>query len=851
MDLLGDIVRDGIKDGGKNIVTRCINRKKWEDIFVQAGIAVAGFENYQEDEQSEIRYILFSKENMVELANYLRRQDRFELKRNIEDWLEYHLCNSDLSMDNKENCKCHFMDIVMKDLREQFAALVDQSLAQETHNMVVQQGNVLQNNNEKLSQILSYLQEQSAKQKSIDYQSENIRQGRVGKRKVREKWILTRSNSWRYMKFEKEPFRAMIYTWKKEREEYPGWYVIPGKVRKELFYKTDCFLGNQLQEFSIEEKMSIIYEFVWRYETGMISYEMPFQKQVLDVWRQYQSVLDQKEAEAQYVVEWFFVGRALLREFREERKEDSWKEIWDVLQKRGMEIENGNLLLQLEKIKFLLSGFQLNKVRVLLSRIRVPKGCYDIRLNLAGIDVACGNLETVQGKILELLRELKTEISSAEGKKRVYLSSLYPVALHLYSFVIQGVAWKTKEYEKKQEKIHSILDEMEDYTDFFDFTDVKNIVKEALLEWQIKRHEQKETFELNRETKTIVGGATYCYEAYYLYRILDASSFPLMCNSVNLLREIEIPWLLVLFEYWSPIALSMMLRCSNSDIGEYVLTRNSLARVSEEVIERDIRYLIRCIMENLDEMEESIIEENCSICYNLQNNIPQILVRYMSRCPDDLQREILILMKKIMEHPIVLLDHRIDRFMYGIMGSISEKTKAEMLENLISMKIEEHKVMHGNFPSVDLFTLYFCKDMSKKYCQRTDRIIQAIPYLLSDCNDDRYTWQTKIRRLQVLDQVELLISEEKKQFIEKLWSRIHPETKLPDMDQWYVGIFLDYEDPESTSPAMSVKQYLLNRRLMLTKAKEEGMLLSGQEPDYFDEMNVFSAVLDIELLGFD
>lgn len=838
MDLLGDIVSDGIKDGGKGIVTRCMNQKHWESIFVQAGKTVAGFENYQGDEQGEIRRILFGKDNMLELAKYLRKQDSFGLKGNLENCLDSLFDRSDLSEDNKENCKCHFMDIVMKDLREQFAALIDRSLAQETHDMVAQQGNFLQKYDGKLSQILSFIQSQSVDSKVINYQSENTRQGSGGKRKIREKWVLSRSNSWRYMKFETEPFRAMVRTWKEEREEYPGWYVIPGNVRKELFYKTDCFLGNQLQEFSIDEKMSIVYEFVWRYETGMLSYDMSFQKQVLDVWRQYQSVFYQEESAAQYAEEWFFVGRALLREFREDRNEDSWNEIWGALQKRCTEIENGNLLLQLEKMKYLLSIFQLNKVRVLLSKIRVPKECYDIRLNFAGIDVACGNLDVVEGKLLELLRDLKTEISSAEGKNRVYLSSLYPVVLHLYSFVIQGVAWKTNEYEKNQEKIHSVLDEIGNYTDFFDFNEVKNIVKEALLEWQVKRHERKETFELNRETTTIVGGYTYCYEAYYLYRVLDAASFPLMCNSVNLLREIEIPWLLVLFEYWSPLALHLMLRCSNSDIGEYVLTRSCLARASKEMIERDICYLIHCIEDNLDEMEEQMIQGNYSVCYKLQNNIPLILVRYMSRCPSDLQRDILLLMKKIIEHPNVLLDHRMDRFMYGMMGSISEIIKAEMLGELISTKIVEHKVMHGNVPSVDLFTMYFRKDISKKYCQRTEKIIQAIQYLLSDCNDDRYTWQTKIRRLQVLDQVELLIPEEKKQFIEKLWSRIHPETKLPDMDQWYVSMYLDYEDPESTLPATSVKQYLLDRRLMLTKAKEEGVIISGQGPDYFDEMNV-------------
>ncbi len=838
MDLVTDFLEDGIKESGKNFITRRMDKKRWESIFIEAGNAVAEFENYRSDEQSEIRSIVFDRDNMLQLADWLWEKGSFELKKNLEDCLDSLLNQSGLLEENKENCKCHFMAIVMKDIREQFTFIAEQYRDQETHDMIQQHGRILQNQNNMLQQILSEVQLQTVGSKPIDYQSKNRRKGGAEISRKREKWVLSKSNLGDFVKFDQEEFKNMIHIWREERKEYPGWFIISGNVRKELYYKTRYFLANKLDAFSMEEQLLILFEFVWRYETGMFSYDKSFQKKVFHVWKKYQSILEDEECVCKELEEWFFIGRALLREFREDREEDQWNIVWKGLKNRCTDVENGKVLLQLEEIKYRLSIYHMNKVRILLSRINAPKECYDIRLNLAGMDVACGNLNVAEGKLKDLAADLKRDIDSSDMEAKVYVSSIYPVVLHLYAFVVQGIAWKKNEYEKKQEMIHGILDEIEDYADYFNFDHVKDLVQKNLLEWQVKRYEKKEPFELNRTTMTIVGGNTRCDEAYYLYRVLDAATFPLMCNSVNLLRDMEIPWLLALYENWSPIALNLMIRCSNADIGEYILTRGRLASCSKELIGRDIEYLRKCIEYNLDEFEDDLIDRNRSICYYLQNNIPKILVRYMSRCPVDLQYEILLLLKKIMERPNVALDGRIDQFIYGIMGSVSEKIKADMLEELIQTEIVEHKVMHGHFPSADLLSFYFKKDASIKYCQRTEKIIHAIQYLLSDKNDDIYMWRTKIKRLQMLDQMELLLPDEKKQFIEKMWSRINPETKLPDVDNWYICTFLGFEDPSSQLPAVSVKQSLLDRRLMLTLAKEEGVLISSWEPNYLDEMDV-------------
>ncbi|MDE6851450.1 MAG: hypothetical protein K2J67_03040, partial [Lachnospiraceae bacterium] len=392
MDFMTEFLGDEIKDSGRKYLTKWIDRKRWEAIFVEAGNAVAEFENYHSDEQSEIRSIVFGRDNMIKLADWLWEKGSLEFKKNLEDCLESLLNQSGLLEENIDNCKCHFMDVVMKDIKEQFAFVAEKYREQETYDMIQQNGRILQYQNIVLQEILSEVQSQTVGSKPINYQSKNRRKGGTEIRRYRERWVLSRSNHSDFMAFDQEQFRDMIHIWREERKEYPGWFIIPGNVRKELYYKTTYFFGNNLEIISVEEKLLALYEFVWRYETGMLSYDKPFQRQVFYVWKQYQSILEDDEYVAKGVKEWFFVGRALLREFREEREENEWKLVWKGLNDRCSDIENGRLLLQLEELKFQLSIYHMNKVRVLLSRIHVPKECYDIRLNLVGMEVMCGNL---------------------------------------------------------------------------------------------------------------------------------------------------------------------------------------------------------------------------------------------------------------------------------------------------------------------------------------------------------------------------------------------------------------------------------------------------------------------------
>ena len=865
IDNVGSLVTGGPKEVLWSLLKKSIDYKTWMGIFVEAGDIVATYENpgnsksdeflnSGEDEQGELRKTVFHEDNMKKLAKQMYEVNGFDFQSELERCLDSYINDSWLSDDNKVACKKHFIDIVINDIKEKYPDIMLYSNTQETKEMLSEIYSIIKPIGSLPAQnifrlynnsIDTYPEEKILKINQMDYQRHNNRKTNTDALNKKIKWKLSdfANGNPGILNGTKEQVLNTVNKWENERNSYPKWLIIPYGMRCSLYYNTPLHIGDFLNILNDEECMYVIYEFVWRYETGMFSYNIDTQEQVYSVWKQYYLLLDDNDKKCdakKYINEWFYVGMALLRNFKDNGNEDSWNYVWDILDKQANGVENGGIILYMDKMKYYLSVYNMYELRLLLQRFQrmtIPEKCYDIRLNYAGVEIACGNLENAKMLLYDLIRKLDI-IRNEDSENQVYIDSVYALALYFYSFVIQGIALgrgSKSSYEMYQEEINTILDKADMMSYCFDFNGIIDLVSKALLNWHVQIYEKKETFEINRNTVNIIENNNNCEEAYYLYRVLDLSSFPITCNHVNFLGNIEIPWILALYDCWPQIALNIMLRCSKPEIGKYIITRRKLVYKDTKSIKKEIRYLYKIIEYCLDEFEDIPVEQDTSVCDYVKNNISEILIRYMSRCPEDIQIEVLSVLKKIMEKQNVVMDNRMDYFIHMIIGLVSEKNKGMMFESLLQTDIVEHKVMLGHYPSVDLFTWYFRKDESKKYCKRTDEISGIIKFLLSDEEDDNYIWKTKIIRLNVLAEMDLLTQKEKELLTQKVWSRVNTETNLPDISTWYAWVFLNFES-DNKLPAISIKDYVLKKRLMLTLANENGINISMREDTYLDEM---------------
>lgn len=103
----------------------------------------------------------------------------------------------------------------------------------------------------------------------------------------------------------------------------------------------------------------------------------------------------------------------------------------------------------------------------------------------------------------------------------------------------------------------------------------------------------------------------------------------------------------------------------------------------QETITSQICFLRDVLLENREEMAELTSLYSGGVCRQLRSNLPEIMTRCMSRCPDEMQCEILTMLKCVMETPGLNLGQNMGQFIRGMMRQVSEKNKMKMLGGII------------------------------------------------------------------------------------------------------------------------------------------------------------------------
>lgn len=845
-----------MKEKAGSFIGKQIDYYTWEKIFIGGGQAVAEYEK-DGTEESDIRAVVFCKENMQTLAKEMWETDAFFFEETLTERIRSILDNRCMDKRNQKHCVNHFLQIVLGDIRKIKPEWMAYSLLMETR--------------ENTSEILDNQQRQFMQTRELekmlvgignrmqeigqDYQCGSSRQ-EVFSDKEREaadaeKWhlasMMNRDFS-RAPEAQKNTALEAINRWRQERESYPGWYVAPYEIYQKLWGKTkgyEYLIHEGL--LPLEETLVLCYEFVWRYEIGKLIYSSWLQQKVYEIWNQYrQSIAGGKRNQMK---EWIYIGTALLREYREDGRYDEWRAVFDALRLSQEEILYGKEILDVEEIKCAFSRFQIGKVRRLCGRCRLPKNAYPLRLQLIGMEAECGNTEEALKKARELKTDLTEEIKfdlaeenpTEDRKERIYFNSLLGALLHMESLLQQGLAVKNRNYENYQEQINEILNQAKQQKRYFDWDGLLANVESALLKWHTKKYEKIHPFELGIESHIICGSDNVCEESYYLYRVVDAMGIPLVCNCVNLLGRLERVWFEALQEMTPQLALYLMLRGSKKETIQLCYNRLRMMWLNQETVTFQIRFLRDVLLENREEMAEITNLFDGGVCRELRSNLPEIMIRCMSRCPDELQCEILFMTKTVMETPGLRLGQSMGYFIMGIMRQVSERNKAKMLGDLLETAIVEHQDVRGD--AMDLFDFYFTKEHLGQYAHLYHIKQETVENLLSDNRDSLYVWRTKIVRLLTIKKAGYLTAKQDQALTDKIWSRLN-ENNLPDLPGYYLWNFMKLNYGQSAVPMASVKTCYLSGGMMGLFGKEEGCEITMGSIRYLDELRAASQQLE-------
>ena len=461
---------------------------------------------------------------------------------------------------------------------------------------------------------------------------------------------------------------------------------------------------------------------------------------------------------------------------------------------------------------------------------------YEQRLQILGLQAELDELESVIPALQQLMQDIQdAEISN--GSNGLYFKTLRVSILQLYMLCVQGKWDYTQKFEIHLQEIHRIQENIDSNCALFDWEMWKDNVQHKLLRWHVRKHEQREAFPLNQEYRTIIQGTgNACEPAYHFYRLLDKLALPLKCGYVTLLGDLEQPWIEAVLEQMDYLGLFLLCRGCYSRTIETLVDRAWLCTLSPDVAGNMVAFLIHALSDNMEEMADQERPQAGGILTQIFSNVPELLIRFMSRCPDAQQEDALLLAKQLMESEELPVSFSMAELGVGIMENVSEAKKSQMLDVMLQTKIVEHKTMHGHGDGIDIFSYYFRKEdigpLQRKCIVRPE----TIAWLLEIPSEAGYEWRTKVLRLETLYRLQLLDEKQQQAYAALLWHYVSETTGLPEGKDLHLFAYEKLPCLDANIPVKSIKQWFLSRRLQDQFEDQQGCRSTMGKIPYLDEL---------------
>lgn len=800
-EIINEILNECLKPV-KNVANEIVDRKRLKNKLINIGNNLCKHE--QSEKELDLR-IVFSEDNMEELANGLQEISAGMYADYIDNKLKRLFERIDIESDRAEFYIISFKEMLCEDFcrdEKQNRGII--MLLHQLEETYRKEG---QKNCADLKKEINrlYLMISSYTKSSSDYNTvkEEISTEKPKNGEINNiYWNLSTSYKCETKQTNSERMELLISTWRAERKKYPGWYIVPSSYREKLkYYTRGEELLSEKSDISNEKRMDFLYELTWRKERAFISASDYYLRQALNVW---ESNTQPEEMEANE--HWCFVGIFLLKQYREKMDWANWKSVYDIMNTKPL---NNKIKEELfvEKIYAELFKMNLSKVLVDLHSIELALYSYANQLKLISLMAETGISFQALTDIDDLCKhiESKLEENMISSNDVIYLKSLMACVWHLKGFLLQAIKGIEDKVIDQVKQCYQKKDELEDY---FSFQEEKNYCIHALFRWHEKKT-PKYLFALNRELETIVSSSNDWSEEYGFYKILEETGLPMRLGHVGLIGDFEESLLEVSSLWNNKIFWLWLVRSGNSKLVERCLTRSRLISWDRETKNQFFEYIYHAVWDNLDNI----------CCFSDSWKYGNIFTAIITTCSEAVarmasvtdmgqQKRILKLMTVLIDRDAIREFRKMDGFIYTVMHSVSNESKALMMNTLLECSTKEREHFENDFQT-DPFDVFDYNEQSREFFEKSKVDLYILDNLLEMAQKTDTERRNACARLGQLSTFGVLTEEQNQKFGEILWNHINPNNGLPDMEHYYYFVFLDWPVPEGIDVNLKIQKTLV------------------------------------------
>lgn len=643
-----------------------------------------------------------------------------------------------------------------------------------------------------------------------------------------------------------EAVQKITEEWRRQRQAYPGWLILPHGNRENLWAYTDAWVNYLPETEKSPPGLDIQYAFelIWRLERcllpvfnniaefceKLLEKYWPFQNgnppancQIHPGENKFQDLPwnDLRQA-------WLAIAVAMLRFYREEGYLDKWKEaeirlktLSDHLSAEQREFLNyeGFLFslftLDLPNAKQRLENWQPNEAQ--------PYWMCKRAAALAEIGLL-SEAETISREALENVRK---KLNQKVGTADLTLVSLESNAMLLGKYIQDAAALGKGEWGTLQDKRAQFNDRWNELKGFK--CDPWNEIK--LFELTLKNPPverkivtEKREFDIGRVTRSRHFSSTdqEGLSAYAFLRFCEEIGLPFRIgsSSVAKVKDTAKASLQRISRYSSFWAIATLARLGDAKAVDSLFSREAVYRFTAHEADQLIHGYLDALNKCRDDIHAGDAFRNDSYGVRLAQLLPEVMSRLCCKCSGETKRRVLEFVTGIYASPDKTNYRNVKNLTNRLISSMSEVEQYRLIPDLLKIPFPENLNLLVKDEFLNPFLLLELNQ--KPECAPAVEIQPGlVDHLFRQAaldKSDRRRWA--ITSLVTLHKLQLLDDSQSQNLAGAIW-RVTDQHGLPDGTDFYKFAFLRFPHPEGIDPAQLFKNYVKAAPFPIQKNKQD------------------------------
>jgi hypothetical protein len=648
-----------------------------------------------------------------------------------------------------------------------------------------------------------------------------------------------------------EEVQKITEEWRRQRQAYPGWLILPHGNRENLWVYTDTWVNYLPDTEKSPPGLDIQYAFelIWRLERCLLpvfNNIAEFCEKLLEKYWPLQNENPPANCQIHPGEEkfqdlpwndlrqaWLAIAVAMLRFYREEGYLDKWKEAEIRLKTLSDHLSaEQREFLNYEGFLFSLFTLDLPNAKQRLENWRPNEAQPYWMAKRAAALAEIGLLSEAETISRDALENVRKKLNQKVGTADLTLVSLESNAMLLGKYIQDAAALGKGEWGTLQDKRAQFNDRWNELKGFK--CDPWNEIK--LFELTLKNPPvekkivtEKREFDIGRVTRSRHFSSTdqEGLSAYAFLRFCEEVGLPYRVGSYTMATKTALASLQRISRFSSFWAIATLARLGDAKAVDSLFSREAVYRFTAHEADQLIHGYLDALNKCRDDIHAGDAFRNDSYGVRLAQLLPEVMSRLCCKCSGETKRRVLEFVTGIYASPDKTNYRNVKNLTNRLISSMSEVEQYRLIPDLLKIPFPEDLNLLVKDEFLNPFLLLELNQ--KPECAPAVEIQPGLAdHLFRQAaldNSDRRRWA--ITSLVTLHKLQLLDDSQSQNLAGAIW-RVTDQYGLPDGTDFYKFAFLRFPHPEGIDPAQLFKNYVKAAPFPIQKNKQDkGVGITG------------------------